>query len=284
MKVIIASGKGGTGKTTVCASLISVWDSPVIAADMDVEAPNLHLYLNPKIEEARKATIEIPIIDKEKCMRCGACVEVCQFNALTLTDDGVLSFPEMCHGCGGCFLACPFGAIISGERELGNVLWGKVNKNTDFIMGELRIGEAMSPPLIREIKKHLENNFKNLKDIIMDAPPGTSCPPINAAIDADVIVLVAEPTPFGLHDLGLAREAFKSLKKPIGVVINRAGSKAHNFPIYEYCNAKKLPVWSEIPFSKEIALACSKGQVLALFSDKYRALFIDLMNKIKNYV
>ena len=284
MKIIIASGKGGTGKTTVCASLVSVWDSPVIAADMDVEEPNLHLYLNFKIEETRGASVEIPVIDKEKCVKCGACVEFCQFNALSLTNEQVIPFPEMCHGCGGCFLACPFDAIIPGKRELGKVLWGKVNNNIDFIMGELRIGEAMSPPLIREVKKHLENNFEQSRSIIMDAPPGTSCPAINAAIDADVIVLVAEATPFGLHDLDLARKAFKALKKPIGVVINRAGSKANNLLIYNYCRAKQLPVWSEIPFNKDIALACSKGKILALFANKYRSLFIDLMNKIKKYV
>jgi MinD superfamily P-loop ATPase len=284
MKVIVASGKGGTGKTTVCASLISVWDNSVIAADMDVEEPNLHLYLNPKIEKTKKASIEIPIIDKEKCAKCGACVEFCQFNALSLTNDQVISFPEMCHGCGGCFLVCPFDAIKVGKRELGEISWGKVNNHIDFIGGELRVGEAMSPPLIREVKKHLDNTFKKSKSIIMDAPPGTSCPAINAAIDADIIVLVAEPTPFGLYDLSLAREAFKVLKKPIGVVINRASSKTHNLLIYEYCKTKGLPVWSEIPFNRDIALICSKGQILALSLDEYRVLFVDLMNKIKSYV
>lgn len=216
MILAVASGKGGTGKTTVSASLVSVWPSPLVAVDLDVEAPNLHLFLNPKISVQEPSYIEIPEIDDDRCTRCRACTDICQFKAIGIFGDVVMTFPEMCHGCGACWTLCPEKAITPGKRELGQILIGRSGQ-TKFIMGRLRVGEAMSPPLMRNVKRHLNSgNGDADRDVIIDAPPGVSCPAINAVMDADVIVLVTEPTPFGLFDLALAQKAFAPWGNPWG--------------------------------------------------------------------
>ena len=280
MKIAIASGKGGTGKTAITASLVSIWHRDLLTIDFDVEEPNLYLFLNPNITKTEKAMIEVPIIDYKKCKACGKCVDFCQFNALSAINDSVTVFSEMCHGCGGCFLVCPFGAIKKSERELGKILIGNLDK-IDFIMGKLRVGEAMSPPLIRAIKDKINKQNLRKKDILMDAPPGTSCPAINAVIDADFIVLVTEPTPFGLHDLTLAREAFNDLKKPMGVIINRAG--IGNCAVCDYCRKINLPVLAEIPFDIKIAQFYAEGRLIVDISTTYQDLFVLLREKILSY-
>ena len=216
MNIAIASGKGGTGKTTTAASLVHVWPRPVVAVDLDVEEPNLHLFLKPEISDSRKATMQVPEADESKCIYCRMCAELCQFKAITVLGEVLLTFPEMCHGCGGCMAICPEGALSVGRRELGDVLWGRA-ANADFLMGRLRVGEAMSPPLMRSVKQRLaEMNQGSGKDVIVDAPPGVSCPAVNAVMDSDAIILVTEPTPFGLYDLQLAFEAFTPLGKTHG--------------------------------------------------------------------
>jgi MinD superfamily P-loop ATPase len=154
MIVSVASGKGGTGKTTVSASLATVWERPVIAVDLDVEEPNLHLFLRPDIEENATAFLEVPVIDESKCTFCGACSDLCQFKAISSMGTLILTFPEMCHGCGGCIAVCPEKALSPGNRELGQISRGHVN-GTQFLMGCLRIGEAMSPPFMRQVKARL---------------------------------------------------------------------------------------------------------------------------------
>jgi MinD superfamily P-loop ATPase len=238
MILAVASGKGGTGKTTVSASLASVWPSPVVAVDLDVEEPNLHLFMNPDIRSQEPSYIEIPEIDDERCTRCRACTDICQFKAIGIFGDVVMTFPEMCHGCGACWTLCPDEAIIPCKRELGQILSGR-SGSSEFVMGRLRVGEAMSPPLMRAVKRHLNNSNRYAdQDIIIDAPPGVSCPAINAVMDADVIVLVTEPTPFGLYDLALAQKAFAPLGKPMGVVINRADIGTRD--VYDHCQKKPV--------------------------------------------
>jgi MinD superfamily P-loop ATPase len=278
MIVAIASGKGGTGKTTVAASLSSVWPGPAIAVDLDVEEPNLHLFLQPQILGETKAYIQIPQVDLGKCTYCRACAELCQFKAISVLGPMVLIFPEMCHGCGGCLAVCPEGALTPAQRELGDLLWGQ-RGDIPFLMGRLRVGEAMSPPLMREVKAKLkEMLLASPADVIVDAPPGVSCPAINAVMDADVIVLVTEPTPFGLYDLKLAHQAFAPLNKPMGIVINRAG--LGDTAVYDFCRSQELPIWAEIPFSDEIAAAYSKGRIIAAVSPELSTLFADLASKI----
>lgn len=280
MNIAVASGKGGTGKTTVSAAIISLWPRPVVAVDLDVEEPNLHLFLNPRIEGCREAGMPVPVIDESRCTRCGACADLCQFKAISLLGDVMLVFPEMCHGCGGCMAVCPEGAINAGSRPLGELQWGRAG-SAGFVMGRLRVGEAMSPPLMRFVKTKLkELNPDNTIDIIIDAPPGVSCPAVNAVMDSDVIILVTEPTPFGVYDLKLAYEAFSPLGKSLGVVINRAGSGDEK--VYEFCREVGLKILAEIPFDRQIAEAYSRGTIIPAACPETRPVFMELIENVNN--
>jgi len=262
MIVAVASGKGGTGKTTVAASLAWVWDRPVTAVDLDVEEPNLHLFLKPQISGRETATMVVPVADEPKCTYCRSCADLCQFKAISVLGSVLLTFPEMCHGCGGCIAVCPEKALSAGARELGEISWGRAAGRIGLFMGRQRVGEAMSPPLMRAVIAKLEQTHKEVgSDVIIDAPPGTSCPAINAVLPSDLILLVTEPTPFGFHDFRLAHEAFAPLQKPMGVVINRAGLGDRS--VQDYCRSQHLPILAEIPFDRRLAEAYSKGQVLA---------------------
>jgi len=279
MIVSVASGKGGTGKTTVAASLATIWDRPLVAVDLDVEEPNLHLFLHPEIEGGETGHMEVPVVDELRCTFCCACSDLCQFKAIAVMGKLVLTFPEMCHGCGGCIAVCPEKALSPGKRELGEMSWGRAGA-ADFLMGRLRIGEAMSPPFMRMVKSKLaEMIAASARDAIVDAPPGVSCPAVTAVMDSDVIVLVTEPTPFGFYDFQLAWEAFVPLGKPMGAVINRAG--LGNDDIYRFCGDKGLPVLVEIPFDRAIAEAYSRGRVIAEISQQLKETFVSLQGKIR---
>ncbi|MCF8035031.1 MAG: ATP-binding protein [Desulfarculaceae bacterium] len=274
MIVAVASGKGGTGKTTVAASLCSVWDGPVTAVDLDVEEPNLHLFLKPEIQGSAKALLEVPRLDEELCDACGQCSDVCQFKAISLLGDVLLAFPEMCHGCGACLEVCPRGALSPNHRELGEVLWGRAGRD-QFLMGRLRVGEAMSPPLMREVKKRLSRMTAGREgDVIIDCPPGVSCPAVNAVMDSDVILLVSEPTPFGLYDFALAWEAFGPMNKPMGAVINRAG--LGDDKLAAFCREKGIPILAELPYSREVAQSYSNGMIVAQATPELGRAFGDL--------
>ena len=282
MNIAVASGKGGTGKTTVSAALLSMWPRPVVAVDLVVEEPNLHLFLNPVIENCQEADMPVPVIDESRCTRCGACADLCQFKAISLLGDVMLVFPEMCHGCGGCLAVCPQGAITAGSRPLGDVLWGRAGA-AGFMMGRLRVGEAMSPPLMRIVKTKLKELYPDpTVDIIIDAPPGVSCPAVNAVMDSDLILLVTEPTPFGVYDLKLAYEAFSSLGKSMGVVINRAG--IGNKKVYEFCREAGLEILAQIPFDRQIAEAYSRGSIIPNSCLQIRPIFIELIENINNLI
>ena len=279
MRIAIASGKGGTGKTTVSASLARVWPRPVTAVDLDVEEPNLHLFLKPDLTHREKATIEIPVVDEELCNYCRACAELCQFKAISILGTVALVFSDMCHGCGGCMAVCPTRAIGTDHRELGEVSWGEAGK-IQFLMGRLRVGEAMSPPLMRAVKSRLNRMQETTPtDVIIDAPPGVSCPAVNAVMDSDAIVLVTEPTPFGLYDLKLAHEAFSTLGIPMGVVINRAG--VGDSGVEDFCSAKALSILARIPYDREIARTYSQGLVIADGPAWIKDLFVELAAVIR---
>lgn len=280
MIITVASGKGGTGKTTVTASLVSIWKTKVMAVDLDVEEPNLHLFLCPEIEEQVIANLEIPSLNSSQCTLCGKCAELCQFKAITMMGKLLLTFGEMCHGCGGCLAICPEEALSPGKRELGEIRRGHAGK-ADFIMGRLRVGEAMTPPLMNMIKKEvLEKVRDQRRDVIIDAPPGVSCPAVASVLDSDVIVLVTDATPFGFHDFSLAWEAFSPFGKPMGVVINRAGLGSDE--VYRFCQGKNLPILTEIPFDRAIAEAYSRGQLIADMSPALHDIFISLENNIRD--
>lgn len=264
MIVAVASGKGGTGKTTVAAALARVWERPCLAVDADVEEPNLDLYLRAREVARDRAAIEVPQVGhSERCDGCGACAEICAFKAVLAFGDFPVVFAEMCHGCGGCIAVCPHGVLVPGARELGAVRRGRAGAAESrpdlwLIEGRLRVGEAMSPPLIRQVLRDAAALAAETgADIVIDAPPGTSCPAMAAVRDADAIVLVAEPTPFGLHDLGLAVRAFADQGAPIGVVVNRAD--LGDSSVQAFCGDTGLPVLAELPFRREIAAACARG-------------------------
>jgi MinD superfamily P-loop ATPase len=279
MKISIASGKGGTGKTMVTASLATIWPRPIAAVDLDVEEPNLHLFLKPSISDQWAAFMEVPKVDESQCDFCRQCSELCRFKAISVLNTVVMVFSEMCHGCGGCIAVCPKKAITSDQRILGEISLGTF-QTKGFLMGRLRVGESMSPPLIKKVLEELARQklFTEKADILIDAPPGVSCPAVSAVIDSDVIVLVTEPTPFGLFDLRLALQAFTPLNKPMGVVINRAG--IGNNAIYRFCEKVQLPVLAEIPYQRSIAEAYSKGLVVTQNSKKMGNLFLQLTEAV----
>ncbi len=262
MIIAIASGKGGTGKTTVSSGLAATWPVPVVAVDLDVEEPNLHLFLHPEQDKVETVYLDVPVVDEERCTRCRACVDLCQFKAIVILGDTPMVFPEMCHGCGGCFRVCPEEALSVGARELGVIEYAHAEGMT-CLTGRLRVGEAMSPPLMRVVKERAaaicrEHN----EDVIIDSPPGVSCPAVAAVCDADAILLVTEPTPFGAYDFNLAVDAFLPLGKPLMAVINRAG--IGDDEVYRICRERNITILAEIENSRVVAEAYARGDVVSL--------------------
>jgi MinD superfamily P-loop ATPase len=257
IKIAISSGKGGTGKTTVATNLAVVLGRlghTAAYVDCDVEEPNGHIFLKPKIDDRVKIGIPMPKIDREKCTGCGKCGEICQYSAIVCIGKKVLTFPELCHGCGGCFLVCPERAITEEARAVGVVERGS-SDGTEFVHGKLQVGEAMSTPLIRRVK----DREPDAAFVILDSPPGTSCPVIETVKDSDYVVLVTEPTPFGLNDLKLAVEMVRALGVSFGVVINRCDVGDHK--LEEYCAQENIGVLLRIEEDRKVAESYSRGEM-----------------------
>ena len=274
--ISVASGKGGTGKTTIATNLAFIAAEKglnVSYLDCDVEEPNGHIFLKPKIENISAATIPVPVVDESKCIACGKCRDICQYSAIILLGKTILTFPNLCHGCGGCTLVCPTGAITEAGRELGIVECGIAGK-VRFVHGRLNIGEAISPPLIREVKKHIPSDGV----AIIDSPPGTSCPVIQSVRGSDYVILVTEPTPFGLNDLKLAVEMLRVLDLPFGVVINR--SDIGDASVLDYCESACIDVLLEIPDDRRIAEAYSRGQLATQVLPEYAEVFASLLKDV----
>ena len=272
MILAIASGKGGTGKTTVAVNMARTLDSEILLLDCDVEEPNAHLFLKGSTEAEETVSIPVPHVDESLCDGCGKCGSFCAYHAIVSFGTVPLVFPEMCHGCGGCTRVCPTKAIRETDRRIGVVETIRAG-NITLIQGRLDVGVAMAPPLIRAVKAHLRGSLP----AILDAPPGTSCPVIATLRDVDFVTLVTEPTPFGLHDLKLAVETVRELGTPFGVVINRAG--VGDDRVHAYCIAEAIPILAEIPDDRRIAEAYSRGELIVDALPEYRALFLDLIGK-----
>ena len=262
MKISIASGKGGTGKTTLATNLAYLLSQkyPVILADLDVEEPNSGFFIKGKEVWQKKVFKMIPEWDKEKCVLCGNCQRVCKFNAVIKLLEEVLVFNQLCHSCYACSELCPQNALPMKSYEVGKITEFKQN-NLHFVEGKLNVGEEQAVPLIKETIDFVEHNFSSDILRIFDAPPGTSCPVIAATKDADYIILITEPTPFGLHDLKLAVEVIRELEKDFGVVINRYG--IGNDDVVQYCEDERIPILGEIPNMKKAAEAYAKGELLS---------------------
>jgi len=275
----VASGKGGTGKTLVATSLALTLKGKgrVQLLDCDVEEPDDHIFLKPAITRREVVSIPVPEVDDSKCTYCGKCAEVCAYNAMAVIGRRVLVFPELCHGCGACGYLCPEKAITEVNKEIGVVESGH-SDGVDFVHGKLAIGEAMAPPIIRKVKERADRNAA----VIIDVPPGTSCPVVEAVKGSDFCLLVTEPTPFGWNDLVLAVETVRQLDIPFGVVLNRVGVGDNK--VAEYCRKEKIPVLLTIPLDTEIARLYSRGVTLVAGLPQWQESFRELFTGIEEIV
>ncbi len=277
MKIAVASGKGGTGKTTVATNLAQVASRDnrykVGYLDCDVEEPNGAIFLKPQINRKRLVNVSIPRVDPDQCDGCGMCGRICQYSAIVVIKKKVLVFPELCHGCGGCWLVCPTGAIRESRRRVGRVEIGQADK-ISFVQGVLKIGEVMSPPVIRAAREM----SPEVDLLFIDAPPGTSCPVIESIRDTDFVLLVTEPTPFGLYDLKLSVERTRALHLPLGVVINRSGGDDRE--TRAYCGNMGIDILAAIPDDRRIAEAYSRGRMIWEAIPEYQGEFASLLKEI----
>jgi MinD superfamily P-loop ATPase len=276
VKIAVASGKGGTGKTTVSINLALSLDN-VQYLDCDVEEPNAAIFLKPEISKKIAVEIPVPVIDEGKCDFCRKCAQLCAFNALVVLAETTLLFPEMCHGCGGCAYICPQHAITEQNRKIGIVERG-TSGNIDFIQGLLNVGEPMAPPIIKKERSLIDDS----KTVILDSPPGTSCPVIETIRDTDFCILVTEPTPFGLNDLVLAVETVRGIRVPFGVIINQDG--IGDDEVDKYCNKEGIEVLMKIPWDRRIAEAYSRGEPAVKVFPEMKKDFQDVFEKIKKTV
>ncbi len=273
MKIAIASGKGGTGKTTISAALAFSVPSPVCLLDCDVEEPNSHFFIQPEIQTLEKVYSLVPAVDETLCTGCGECGRVCQFSAIVALGSNPLLFPELCHSCGGCARICPTGAITEVQNEVGTIEIGK-RGSVGFISGTMQVGQAMSPPIIREVLRHAPDEGLTL----IDCPPGTSCPFVTAVKGSDFVLLVTEPTPFGLHDLTLAVDTLREMKLPFAVIVNRSNGEENR--ISEYCQEEGIPLLLQIPEDRRVAEAYSRGEILTTVLPEMKEKLSELIKNL----
>jgi len=279
MRIAIASGKGGTGKSTVSTNLaysLSKIYKDVALLDCDVEEPNCHIFMKPNYTYSKLIYVPVPEIDEKKCISCGKCAEVCQYNALAFVKGKVIVFKELCHGCGSCKLTCPTQAISESGREVGIIESGFA-QGFNFVHGKSRIGEAMSPPLIKAVKKYGRKKDFNLQ--IIDCPPGTSCPVIAAIDGVDFVIMITEPTPFGLYDLKLAVDVVRKIGLPFGVGINRSCVNDHL--IEDWAEAENINILTKIPDERKIAECYSKGELILKQLPEFKKYFEPLISLVR---
>lgn len=279
MKIAIASGKGGTGKTIIATNLARVVDASgrkVQYLDCDVEEPNGHIFLKPAIEKTRVVTVDVPEVDSDKCTGCGECGRICRYGAIIhIKDSNVLTFEQLCHSCGGCLRVCPSGAINAKPLNIGDIEYGKAG-GIDFVHGRLRVGHVRTPSLIGEVKRRILPDSLT----IIDAPPGTSCPVVEALRGADFVLLVTEPTPFGLNDLKLAVALVRRMDLAFAVVVNRCG--IGNDAVDQYCRDENIDIILRLPDDRRIAEAYSSGQIVVDVLSEHREKFSELYEFINN--
>ncbi len=276
MIVSVASGKGGTGKTTVAVNLALSLEN-VQLLDCDVEEPNDHVLLRPTIHEVEETQVLVPKIVEERCRYCGDCADFCAFNALFVAPQKAVFFPELCHSCGGCLMVCPHQAIVEEAKRVGVIKRGTA-QTVELVYGELDVGEPMAVPLIRAVKSKITRD----RNVIIDSPPGTACPVVASVYGSEFCILVTEPTPFGLHDLQITVQVVKDLKIPLGVVVNMAGIGDRK--VYEYCATEEIPILLEVPFNKRIAELYSRGipfvDALPEWKEKFRELWRNIVEGV----
>ena len=276
MKIAIASGKGGTGKTMIATNLayIASLSYPVQLYDLDVEEPNDHLFFNTPLGNENDVEMMIPVVDEEKCTHCGICTKVCEYHSIITLPDRVMVFPELCHSCYGCLEMCPEGAISEGFKSIGTIS-SLHQENINLVTGRLKISESATAALISKTKDHGEEDNKL---IFYDSPPGSSCPVIEAVKDCDYVILASEPSPFGLHDMDLVARTLIDLKVPFGVIVNK--DVKNNTLIDNYCSENKIEIIGRIPLSMEIAQAYASGGIVSKAVDDMDVLFKQILETI----
>jgi len=273
MRISVASGKGGTGKTTVAVNLaLSINDAMLI--DCDVEGPNSHIFFKGPMMKVKDVCIPSPKFDFDKCTLCGKCAEFCQYNAIAVVGEKILFFEELCHGCGGCKILCPEDAITEVDHQIGIIEKGG-KKELTLYHGLLNIGEPFGVPIIRALKQFADD----AKTTIFDSPPGTACPAVETMRDTDFCILVTEPTPFGLHDLTLTVDVVREIGTPFGVVVNRDGIGDDR--VERYCSDEGIPLLSKIPNDLQIARLYSRGVPIIEGLPEYKATFVGIYDKIR---
>ena len=278
MIISIASGKGGTGKTFLTTNLARILEPKgVQVLDCDVEEPDDHLFLKPKISEEIPVGLPIPLIDEEKCIHCGKCAKICAYHAISDIGKSVLVFPQMCHGCGACTLICPTGAITETQHNIGIIQKGKSGE-IEFAAGLMNVKEVAAPHIVRELKK----DIKTQKTVLIDAPPGTTCPTVASVSGTDYCILVTEPTPFGLNDLKLAVDMVREMGIPFGIVINRDGIGDDR--VEEYCEEEGLDLLIKIPHNRQVAEIYAKGGLVVEELPDIRELITQLADKLEKSV
>ena len=273
MKLVVASGKGGTGKTSVAVNLaLSAGAAQIL--DCDVEEPNVHIFLKPENPRREPVELLVPEIHEDKCTCCRKCAEFCQYNALFVAGDLAMVFPELCHSCGGCRLVCPEEAITEKPRQIGTVTVAETD-DMCLVYGEINVGEALAVPVVSAVKDHAEGDGL----VILDAAPGSACPLVETVHGADYCLMVTEPTPFGLHDLQVATEVVKQLGIPLGIIVNFAGVGDRG--VYSYCEDEGLPIVMEIPYDRRIAELYSRGVPFIAEMPEWRERFRELLAKVE---
>jgi MinD superfamily P-loop ATPase len=280
MKIAIASGKGGTGKTLISTNLarVALEKGRVCLFDLDVEEPNAHLFFQQIKQQSQAVEKMIPVVDDSICELSGVCSKVCEYHAIITLANQVMVFPELCHSCYGCLEMCPSHAISEGKKQIGQIKHGTKN-GLQLVSGLLKVGESSTTALIRDVKKF---PVQECEWYIYDAPPGTSCPVIETVKDLDYVVLVGEPTPFGLHDLNLLVQVLQEIGQPFGVVVNK--SVPGNERIEKYCAQKDIDILTHIPLRSDIAGAYAKGQLASEVLPDMHVLFTELLETVKQKV
>lgn len=277
LRVAVASGKGGTGKTTIATSLaatLAAGGREVCFIDADVEAPNGHLFLKPEIHTERPVHLPVPVVDAERCHGRGQCAELCQYGAIVCVGERAIVLPDLCHGCGGCTLVCPEHAIREQPRRIGTVSEGRAD-TIDFVGGRLDIGQPLAPPVIMATRRRATHGRIH----IIDAPPGTSCPTVHSVDGVHVALLVTEPTPFGLHDLQLAVEIVRLLDVPFAVVVNRAEDGADE--VRSWCRHQGIDILAELPHDRRVAEACARGELTVEALPEYTPAYQELWGRLE---